>query len=69
MEPQPEIVDEVPFEETDIADVRERSFPPSQDFFDHGFSSQFGQDEDEWMDEDEDDDEEEYGAHPDCPTQ
>ncbi|KAJ4480078.1 hypothetical protein J3R30DRAFT_3468087 [Lentinula aciculospora] len=56
MQPQPEIVDEVNFEEID---VRSPSFPASQDFFDHGFANQRVDihDEDGWEDEDDDDDE------------
>ncbi|KAJ3853966.1 hypothetical protein EV368DRAFT_63652 [Lentinula lateritia] len=54
MQPQPEIVDEVNFEEID---VRSQSFPASQDFFDHGYANQRDDihDEDGWEDEDDDD--------------
>lgn len=68
MEPCPEVVDEADFEESDIVEVRARSVPASQNFFDHGFSSQFGDDEDDWEDEDDEDDEH-FGHGPDCPTQ
>ena len=64
-EPLPEIVVEADFEESDIVDVRSRSFPASQDFFDQ-FAPQFGGDnEDDWEDEDDDD----AGAQPDCQPQ
>ncbi|KAH9911886.1 hypothetical protein B0H21DRAFT_828877 [Amylocystis lapponica] len=54
MEPKPTVVDEVPFEESDIPDV---PFHAGSHFFDHGFGAQFGDgDEGEWEDEDEDDD-------------
>ncbi|KAH9936050.1 hypothetical protein B0H21DRAFT_758745 [Amylocystis lapponica] len=54
MEPKPAVVDEVPFEESDIPDV---PFHAGSHFFDHGFGAQFGDgDEGEWEDEDEDDD-------------
>ena len=56
MEPRPEVVDEADFEESDIVDVRARSFPASQNFFDQGFASQFGEgNEDDWEDEDDED--------------
>lgn len=55
MQPRPAVVDEAGFEESDIVEVRERSFPASRDFFDHGFASQFGEGgEEDWEDEDED---------------
>ncbi|KAH9481641.1 DnaJ protein-like protein ANJ1 [Psilocybe cubensis] len=69
VDPLPEIVDEADFEESDIVDVRARSVPHSHNFFDHGFSSQFGDDEDDWEDDDDDDDDDHYGHGPDCPTQ
>lgn len=53
-------------------DVRARSFPASPDFFDHGFSSQFGEgDEDDWEDENDDGDGYEggMGPEPDCRPQ
>ena len=53
MDPKPAVVDEVAYEESDIADVREQAFAGGN-FFDHGFSTQFG--EGDWEDEDEDDD-------------
>ncbi|KAF5382067.1 hypothetical protein D9615_004286 [Tricholomella constricta] len=57
-EPLPETVVEVDYEESDIVDVRSRSFPASDNFFDQ-FVPQFGGDEEEdWEDEDE---YEEYG--------
>ncbi|KAG5645557.1 hypothetical protein DXG03_005832 [Asterophora parasitica] len=56
-EPLPENVVEADYEESDIVDVRSRSFPASDDFFDQ-FVPQFGGDEDDWEDEDEYD---EYG--------
>ncbi|PPQ68226.1 hypothetical protein CVT26_005759, partial [Gymnopilus dilepis] len=56
VEPRPEVVDEADFEESDIVDVRARSFPASQNFFDQGFASQFGEgNEDDWEDEDDED--------------
>lgn len=67
--PCPEIVDEADYEESDIVDVRSRSFPASPNFFDHGFPSQFGDDEENWEDEDEDDDEDFPGAQPECRQQ
>jgi len=64
-EPPPEIVVEAEFEESDIVDVRSRSFPASPDFLDQ-FDPQFGGDnEDDWEDEDDDD----AGAQPDCQPQ
>lgn len=53
MSPQPPVVDEAEFEESDIVDVRARSFPAGSDFFDQGFQSQFGDGDDDWEDEDE----------------
>ena len=47
VDPQPEIVDEADFEESDIVDVCARSFPASQNFFDQGFVSQFGEGNDD----------------------
>ncbi|KAI0768127.1 DnaJ C terminal domain-containing protein [Trametes elegans] len=66
MDPKPAVVDEVPFEESDIVDVRETPFNASSSFFDHASGFQFGGgDEDEWEDdEDEDDD-----MEPECRTQ
>lgn len=58
-------MDEADFEESDIVDVRARSFPAG-DFFDQAFASQFGEDEDDWEDDDEDDDED---GEPDCRPQ
>lgn len=59
VDPQPDIIDEADFEESDIVDVRARSFPASPNFFDQGFASQFGGDhEHDWEDEDDDDDDE-----------
>ena len=65
IEPPPAVVDEVKFEESDIVDVRNGTFPASSDFFDHGFTSQFGGEaEDDW--EDEEDDEEGGMPAPEC---
>ena len=71
IEPAPEIVDEAPFEEAELDDVRERYFPASSDFFDQGFASQFGEgDEDDWEDEDDDDYEDHgLGGEPECRPQ
>ena len=67
-EPRPQIVDDADFEESDIVDVRSRSFPASQNFFDHGFPPQFGGDsEDDWVDDDDDDGG--MGPEPQCPQQ
>lgn len=72
LEPYPETVKEARYEESDIVDVRARSFPASADFFDQGFPSQFGgDDEDGWVDE-EDEDEDDFGrmgAEPECRPQ
>ena len=68
-EPYPETVDVAQYEESDIVDVRSRSFPASADFFDQDFQSQFGgDDEDEWEDEEEEPehDFEHMGAEPEC---
>jgi DnaJ family protein A protein 2 len=66
VDPQPEIVDEADFEESDIVDVRARSFPASQNFFDQGFVSQFGKgNDDDW----EHDDDEDEDGEPDCRPQ
>ena len=69
VDPQPDIVDEANFEESDIVDVRARSFPASPNFFDQGFPSQFGGDENDWEDEDEDDDDDHVNLEPECRTQ
>ena len=77
MQPGPEVVDEVNFEEID---VRLQSFPASHDFFDdHGFFTNQREDindEDEWEDDDDDDEDEDdvydrYGGHsePECRQQ
>ena len=69
IEPAPEIIDVVAFEEAELEDVRERYFPASSDFFDEGFASQFGEgDEDAWEDEDDDDDYDDHGlgGEPEC---
>lgn len=74
MDPRPETVDEVPYEETDMADVRAPPFSAGSPFFDHsgfGFGQQFGEgDERDWVDE-EDEDEEDgaWGAQPECSHQ
>ncbi|KAI9000640.1 DnaJ-domain-containing protein [Trametes punicea] len=66
MDPKPAVVDEVPFEESDIVDVRETPFNASSSFFDHASGFQFGgDDEDEWEDDDDEDD----GMEPECRTQ
>lgn len=66
--PAPAVVDEAEFEESDILDVRGRSFPPGYNFFDHGHS-QFGEGDEDWEDEDEEDPYEEDGAEPECRQQ
>jgi DnaJ family protein A protein 2 len=63
------VVDEAEFEESDIVDVRARSFPASSDFFDQGFQSQFGEGEDDWEDEDDEDLGDDVGTEPDCRQQ
>lgn len=64
-EPRPEVVHEAAFEESDIVDVRSRSFPATSSFFDHGFPSQFGgNDENDWVDEDDDDRQTDDGMGP-----
>ena len=60
MDPKPAVIDEVPFEESDIVDVRESPFAPSN-FFDHGFGAQFGADNDEDWEDDEEEEEDEDG--------
>jgi len=68
VDPQPETVDEADFEESDIVDVRARSFPASQNFFDQGFASQFGEsNDDDWEDDDEDEDD--MDGEPECRPQ
>ena len=62
LDPKPAVIDEVAFEESDIADVREPPFPGN--FFDDGYAK-FGDNEEEWEDEDEDDD----GYEPECRQQ
>jgi DnaJ family protein A protein 2 len=69
MSPRPPVVDEAEFEESDIVDVRARSFPAGSDFFDQGFQSQFGEGEDDWEDEDDGDLEDHIGAEPECRQQ
>lgn len=67
MDPKPAVIDEVPFEESDIADVREPPFPGN--FFDDGYANdQFGEHEGDWEDEDEDEDDDE-GVEPECRQQ
>lgn len=46
--------------------MRSRSFAASPDFFDQGFPSQFGEDDDDWED---DEDEDPDGEEPDCRPQ
>jgi DnaJ family protein A protein 2 len=67
IEPLPNIVDDVEFEETDLAEVRSRSYPAGPNFFDQSFPYQFGEgDEGDWLDDDDDD----YGdQHPECQHQ
>lgn len=67
-EPLPEIVVEADFEEGDIADVRSRSFPASPNFFDQ-FAPQFGDDEDDWVEEDDDEDDSGMRPQPECQQQ
>lgn len=74
MDPLPEVVDEVPFETSDLGDVRDPPFSAGAHFFDHhpsfgfGFGAQFGDDDDdddpagEWVDEDDGDGEGMDGA-------
>ncbi|KAH0833262.1 putative chaperone regulator [Lanmaoa asiatica] len=71
IEPSPDVVDEAPFEEAELEDVRARYFPASSDFFDEGFASQFGEgDEEDWEDEDDDDyDDHGMGGEPECRPQ
>ena len=68
VEPRPAVVDEAEYEESDMVEVRARSFPADTDFFDQGFAfaSQFGEGADEEAWEDDDD---EGGAEPECRTQ
>ncbi|KAI0292128.1 hypothetical protein BC826DRAFT_452828 [Russula brevipes] len=67
IEPLPEIVDQVAFEEGTLAEVRARSFPAGSGFFDHAFPSQFGEgDENDWEDEEGDEDD---GGPPECQPQ
>lgn len=66
VDPKPELVDEADYEEGDIIDVRrDRSFPAGT-FFDQGFASQFGENEDDWEDEDDEDD---IDGEPECRPQ
>ncbi|KAI0261511.1 hypothetical protein BC834DRAFT_830170 [Gloeopeniophorella convolvens] len=68
IEPVPEVVDEVAFEESALEEVRARSFPADSGFFDHAFPSQFGEgDEADW--EDEEDEDAHFGGPPECQTQ
>jgi DnaJ family protein A protein 2 len=67
IEPLPEIVDEVAFEESTLTEVRARSFPAGSGFFDQALPSQFGEgDENDWEDDEEDDD---VGEPPECQPQ
>lgn len=54
LDPKPAVIDEVAFEESDLADVRETPFAGGN-FFDHGFAHQFGDDENDWEDDEEED--------------
>lgn len=73
VEPRPAVVEEAEFEESDLVDVRARSFPASANFFDQGFPSQFGSKEEDWDDEDEDEDgndfDEDVMGQPECNPQ
>ncbi|KAF9000606.1 DnaJ C terminal domain-containing protein [Cyathus striatus] len=73
VEPYPEVVDEARYEESDIVEVRSRSFPASPNFFDHAFPSQFGEgDDNDWEDDEDDDDEFSHynmGREPECQHQ
>ncbi|KAH9945316.1 DnaJ-domain-containing protein [Epithele typhae] len=69
MDPKPAVVDEVPFEESEIVDVRERPFPAGSNFFDHAHGFQFGEGEEADWEDDEDDDDEDDGMEPECRTQ
>lgn len=57
--PAPLVVEEATYEDTNVVDVRARSFTAGSDFFNHG--TQFGG-EGAWTDEEEDESHEE----PDC---
>jgi DnaJ homolog subfamily A member 2 len=64
IDPLPATIDEADFEETDLLEVRSRSFPASADFFDRSFASQFGEgNEADWQTEDDD------GSEPECRPQ
>jgi DnaJ family protein A protein 2 len=66
IEPLPEIVDQVAFEEGTLTEVRARSFPAGSGFFDQAFPSQFGEgDENDWEDDGDEDD----GGPPECQPQ
>lgn len=65
IDPKPAVIDEVPFEESEIVDVRATPFA-SGNFFDQGFASQFGDEEEDWEDDEEDEDED---GEPECRTQ
>lgn len=67
MEPKPAVIDEVPFEEGDIVDVRATPFAGSN-FFDHGFDTQFGEGDGDGWEDDEDDEDDEHGE-PECRPQ
>lgn len=60
-------MDESQYEESDILDVRARSFAAASNFFDDGFAHQFGGADEDWEDEDEED--EMHGGEPECTTQ
>jgi DnaJ family protein A protein 2 len=65
-------VDTADFEESDIVDVRSQSFPASSSFFDDGFPSQFGgDDEEDWVDDEDEDgmSDDRMGPEPQCPQQ
>ena len=66
IEPLPENVVQVAFEEGTLAKVRARSFPAGSGFFDQAFPSQFGEgDENDWEDDGDEDD----GGPPECQPQ
>ncbi|CCM00072.1 uncharacterized protein FIBRA_02099 [Fibroporia radiculosa] len=69
MDPPPEVVDEVAYEQSDMGDVRAPAFGPGYQFFDQSFGQQFDvADEHDWIDED-DEDEDGFGEDPECTHQ
>jgi DnaJ family protein A protein 2 len=70
VEPRPAIVDDVNYEEADVAEVRARSFPAAADFFDHAFGGQFGEsNEEDWEDEEDAYDDDDPLEQPECRAQ